>query len=223
MNLGADSTMFTIESPTVEQSSTSSSTAYELTRRMFDATVALTVMVLLSPLMFVLCALIVVTSRSWPIFAHDRIGKGGQAFRMFKLKTMRNDRRRERSDIDFECRRRSHKTRIDPRVTPLGRFLRRTALDELPQLWNVVRGDMSLVGPRPELPQIVGRYETWQHRRHEVRPGLTGWWQVMGPPEAPMHEHVEYDIYYIEHRSWALDVRIILRTFGVLVHGRGRY
>lgn len=223
MHLGADSTMFTVETPSIEQPSAASSTLYEMTRRVFDTSVALAVMFVLSPLMLVLCVSILVTQRSWPIFTHDRIGRGGEPFKMFKLKTMRGDRRNRQSDIDFACRRRSHKTRIDPRVTRFGRFLRRTALDELPQLWNVVRGDMSLVGPRPELPNIVARYETWQHRRHEVRPGLTGWWQVMGPPDAPMHEHVEYDLHYVENRSWALDLRIMWMTFGVLVRGRGRY
>jgi lipopolysaccharide/colanic/teichoic acid biosynthesis glycosyltransferase len=108
-------------------------------------------------------------------------------------------------------------------VTPLGRFLRRTSLDELPQLWNVLRGDMSLVGPRPELPEIVARYEEWQHVRHTVRPGLTGWWQVNRPPDRLMHEVVELDIYYVKHRSLALDLKILLRTVSAVLRGTGAF
>lgn len=223
MHLGADSRMITIETRTVERDDASSSAAYEVSRRFFDATAALLALIVLSPLLLVCAIAVAVTTRSWPLFTQDRIGRGGSTFRMFKLKSMRRDRRQRAEDIRFEDRRRSHKTRHDPRVTPIGRVLRRTAIDELPQLWNVVRGDMGLVGPRPELPPIVARYEKWQHQRHEVRPGLTGWWQVMGPTNAPMHEHVEYDLYYVDNRCWALDLRIIMRTFGVLLHGRGRY
>src|SRR5262249_33056604 len=110
-----------------------------------------------------------------------------------------------------------------PRVTRLGRFLRRTSLDELPQLWNVLRGDMSMVGPRPELPEIVARYEEWQHGRHAVRPGLTGWWQVNRPADKLMYEVVELDIYYVTNRSFWLDVRILVRTVSAVVRGTGAF
>jgi lipopolysaccharide/colanic/teichoic acid biosynthesis glycosyltransferase len=114
------------------------------------------------------------------------------------------------------CRRRNHKSPHDPRHTRLGRFLRRTSLDELPQLVNVIRGDLSLVGPRPELPEVVANYQPWQHARHWVRPGITGLWQVTerGSGE-PMHEHVESDLRYIRSLSALTDLRILLLTIPV--------
>ncbi len=118
---------------------------------------------------------------------------------------------------------RSRKARNDPRVTRVGRFLRRTSLDELPQLFNVLRGDMSLVGPRPELPEIVATYEAWQHDRHRVLPGLSGWWQIHGRSDKPMHQHTELDIYYVSHVSFLLDVYILLRTLVVVIAGRGAF
>jgi lipopolysaccharide/colanic/teichoic acid biosynthesis glycosyltransferase len=124
------------------------------------------------------------------------------------------------------CRRRNHKSADDPRHTRLGRFLRRTSLDELPQLVNVIRGDLSLVGPRPELPEVVAHYEPWQHARHWVRPGITGLWQVTerGNGE-PMHEHVESDLRYIRSLSASTDLRILLLTvpaaLGMARSGRG--
>jgi lipopolysaccharide/colanic/teichoic acid biosynthesis glycosyltransferase len=111
-------------------------------------------------------------------------------------------------------------TQDDERVTRVGRFLRRTSLDEFPQFYNVLRGDMSLVGPRPEQVPLAVSYEPWQRRRFAVKPGLTGWWQVNGRKQ-PMYEHIEYDIYYVEHRSLQLDLIILLRTAGALISGEG--
>jgi lipopolysaccharide/colanic/teichoic acid biosynthesis glycosyltransferase len=119
-------------------------------------------------------------------------------------------------------RRRTHKTPHDPRHTPLGRFLRRYSLDELPQLLNVVRGDLSLVGPRPELPEVVETYAPWQHTRHQVKPGLTGLWQVTERQQhVPMHLHVATDLQYIDQLSPLTDLRILLRT-PMVVLGRGQ-
>jgi lipopolysaccharide/colanic/teichoic acid biosynthesis glycosyltransferase len=111
----------------------------------------------------------------------------------------------------------------DPRVTPFGAHMRRLSLDELPQLINVLRGDMSLVGPRPELPSIVERYAPWQHARHVVPPGMTGWWQVNGRSEAPMHLNTQLDLYYIQNYSMLLDLQIMARTIAVIVRGRGAF
>jgi lipopolysaccharide/colanic/teichoic acid biosynthesis glycosyltransferase len=108
-------------------------------------------------------------------------------------------------------------------VTPLGAYLRRTSLDELPQLVNVLRGEMSLVGPRPELPWIVERYESWQHARHVVPPGMTGWWQVNGRSELPLHLNTRLDLFYIQNFSVLLDLRILARTVGAIIRGRGAY
>ena len=111
----------------------------------------------------------------------------------------------------------------DPRVTRFGRFLRRWSLDELPQLVNVLTGAMSLVGPRPEMPFLVEQYEPWQRHRLTVRPGLTGFWQVVGRKELPLHSHLEYDLYYVRHREWFLDLVILARTLPAVVSRRGAF
>jgi lipopolysaccharide/colanic/teichoic acid biosynthesis glycosyltransferase len=108
----------------------------------------------------------------------------------------------------------------DTRVTHLGRFLRHSSLDEFPQFYNVLRGDMSLVGPRPEQLPLAAHYDGWQRRRFAVKPGLTGWWQVNGRPQ-PMYEHVDYDIYYVDHRCTRLDLIILLRTLRAILSGEG--
>jgi len=116
-----------------------------------------------------------------------------------------------------------HKIEDDPRVTQVGRKLRRTSLDELPQLINVFRGEMSLVGPRPEMPYVTAEYEPWQWQRFRVPPGITGWWQVNGRSDKPMHLHTEDDLYYIQNYSFWLDLRILLKTVLVVWQGHGAY
>jgi lipopolysaccharide/colanic/teichoic acid biosynthesis glycosyltransferase len=116
-----------------------------------------------------------------------------------------------------------HKSPGDPRVTRLGTILRRLSLDEVPQLINVIKGEMSLVGPRPELPQLVKQYEHWQRRRLSVPPGITGWWQVTGRSEKIMHLHTEEDIFYVEHYSIWLDIQILFRTVWVVIVGKGSF
>jgi len=111
----------------------------------------------------------------------------------------------------------------DPRVTPYGRWLRSTSIDELPQLWNVLRGEMSLVGPRPEMPFIVSRYEEWQRRRLTVPPGITGLWQILGRKDLPMQRNLQYDFYYIKNRSLSMDLSILLRTLLAVVTRRGAF
>jgi len=111
----------------------------------------------------------------------------------------------------------------DPRITPYGRWLRGTSIDELPQLWNVLKGDMSLVGPRPEMPFIAAGYDDWQRRRLSVKPGITGLWQILGRKDLPMHANLQYDFYYIRNRSLTLDASILLRTIGVVLSRRGAF
>ena len=144
------------------------------------------------------------------IYAQERVGKGEGIFRVYKFRTMRvgaDDRG------DKPCA-------SDDRVTCVGRFLRRTSLDELPQFYNVLRGEMSLVGPRPEQLAFLERYQGWQKRRFEVKPGLTGWWQVNGRKQ-PMYEHCQEDVYYVDHRCLRLDLLILLRTLGAVLSGEG--
>ena len=159
------------------------------------------------------------------IFRQIRIGRGGQPFTMYKFRTMVQDaeaRRGELADRN-EADGPLFKMRQDPRVTRVGAFLRRYSLDEWPQLWNILVGDMSWVGPRPPTPDEVARYEPWHRRRLEVTPGLTGLWQVLGRSDTSFDEMVRLDIYYAESWSVGLDLRIILQTVPAVLAGRGAW
>ena len=159
-------------------------------------------------------ALVVLVRLGRPIFfLQPRIGLNGRVFGMFKFRTMRPDRRSRETRV-HEDRRLTHKHPQDPRLVPVGRFLRRWSLDELPQLINVIRGDMSLVGPRPEMTSVVSRhYEPWQHARHQVKPGITGLWQVTERDCGDeMYKHTATDLKYVEGLSFALDMKILLLT-----------
>lgn len=155
------------------------------------------------------------------IFRQQRIGRHGVAFDVLKFRTMLPDRRRADVPISFPDRRRTHKSGADPRHTPVGRFLRRWSLDELPQLFNVARGQMSLIGPRPELASVVARYQPWQHERHDVKPGLTGLWQVTARGDGPMELRTDLDIEYTRRICFTLDVRILAATATAFVTKRG--
>lgn len=159
------------------------------------------------------------------IFRQVRIGKGGKPFVTYKFRTMVQDAEARKAELAAlnEADGPLFKMRDDPRMTRVGRLLRRSSLDELPQLWNVVRGEMSLVGPRPPTPDEVAQYAAWHHRRLEVVPGLTGLWQVAGRSETSFDEMVRLDIYYAENWSLGLDVRILLQTVPVVLSGRGAY
>lgn len=198
--------------------------AYCLTfKPWLDLLVASLLVLALAPL-FLVVLLALGLDRSGPaIFRQTRVGREGRPFTVYKFRTMIPDRRARRLPYGGQERRRRHKSEHDPRVTPIGRFLRRTSIDELPQLVNVLRGEMSLVGPRPELPEIVSRYAPWQHDRHRVRPGLTGWWQISGRGQKPMHENTELDVYYVVNQSFWLDLKILLRTLPVLLSRTGAF
>ncbi len=177
-----------------------------------DRPVALILLLVLTPLMLVVAAAIRLTGGPGVIFQQVRIGHRGRPFTMHKFRTMSGDRRQPRLPHDGEERRLNHKQPNDPRVTRLGKFLRASSLDELPQLWDVLRGDMSMVGPRPELPDIVAAYEPWQHQRHLVKPGVTGLWQVTKRGNGPMHQHVAVDISYVSRVGLLTDLGILLLT-----------
>ncbi len=153
-------------------------------------------------------------------FKQERVGRNGHHFTLYKFRTMAPDRRR--SDIDFvgQDRRRVHKSENDPRVTTLGAKLRSLSLDELPQFVNVVAGDMSLVGPRPELPEIVEEYEQWQHQRHAVKPGVTGIWQI-SDRQRLMKDCIDMDVDYVENVRFLMDLRILARTPVAMFTQRG--
>ena len=168
-------------------------TGYRVAKRLLDLGLSAVGMVVLAPLLGVIVLAIRLESR-------------GAAFR-----TM---------DIDSPTFSPKPTSFDDERITRLGRFLRRSSLDELPQLVNVLKGEMSLVGPRPEQPFLVERYEDWQRQRLAVPPGMTGWWQVNGRKQ-PMHDYVEEDLYYIKHRSFLFDLRILLRTINAVARADG--
>jgi lipopolysaccharide/colanic/teichoic acid biosynthesis glycosyltransferase len=146
------------------------------------------------------------------IFRQRRVGRQGREFTVYKLRTMRPDRRVTEMPFRGKDRRVNHKSPDDPRHTPLGRALRRWSIDELPQFWNVAMGQMSLVGPRPELPSVVNQYQDWQHRRHDVKPGVTGLWQISARGDRPMHLATDIDIKYVETIGFITDLKVLALT-----------
>jgi lipopolysaccharide/colanic/teichoic acid biosynthesis glycosyltransferase len=160
------------------------------------------------------------------LFKQKRVGKGGKKFVLYKFRSMREGAEEELEELaDLnEAIGPFFKIKDDPRCTRVGRFLRRTSLDEIPQLYNVLRGEMSLVGPRPALPNEVEQYQVWHKKRLEVAPGMTGLWQVSGRSSiASFDEMCLLDIYYIEQWSLALDISILFRTIPAVILGRGAY
>ena len=180
-------------------------------KRAIDVVGSAAGLVALAPLLGGVSAAIAVTMGRPVLFRHVRPGLRGRPFTLLKFRTLRPARPGERMDPATDER----------RVTPLGRLLRATSLDELPQLWNVLRGDMSLVGPRPLLPEYLAVYTPEQARRHEVRPGLTGWAQVHGRRALPFSRRLELDVWYVDHWSLGLDAWILARTVAVVARGRG--
>jgi exopolysaccharide biosynthesis polyprenyl glycosylphosphotransferase len=196
-----------------------------LAKETFDRIVSLLLLVLLAPLFLVLGVVVRTGSRGPVLFRQVRVGQNGREFTMFKFRTMVDDAPARLDDIAHldESDGVLFKIRTDPRVTPGGRFLRRHSLDELPQLWNVLRGQMSIVGPRPPLPSEVQHYGSDAQRRLLVKPGMSGLWQVSGRSELSWEESIRLDLYYVENWSPALDAQIIWRTVGAVVRGRGAY
>jgi exopolysaccharide biosynthesis polyprenyl glycosylphosphotransferase len=194
-------------------------------KRVFDLTLGVVGLLLTFPLML-LAALAILLDDGPPIlFRQKRAGENGRVFEMFKFRTMILNAEKIRTEVEQvdENGNVIHKAKNDPRVTHVGRFLRRFSLDELPQLFNILSGTMSLVGPRPEMPFLVEKYQPWQRKRFAVPPGLTGWWQVNGRSNRPMHLHSEDDLYYIQNYSIWLDIQIIVRTVWVVLIGKGSY
>ena len=188
--------------------------AYDLGKRIMDFLVGLVAFIAMLPLLPLIALAIRLDSPGPVIFAQNRVGRGGKLFKMYKFRTMRTE-----SDPYAVA----PKDGRDPRITRVGAFLRKTSLDELPQIFNILGGSMSLVGPRPEMPFIVETYEPWQRRRLDVLPGLTGLWQIVGRKDLPLHENLEYDFYYIRNRSLLFDLVILLRTIPAALFQKGAY
>jgi lipopolysaccharide/colanic/teichoic acid biosynthesis glycosyltransferase len=183
--------------------------------RVLDLVVATVALVVLSPVLAVAAVLIRLESPGGVIYRHERIGRGGVPFQLWKLRTMVSGAERMGAGLYIEPG--------DSRITRVGAVLRRFSLDELPNLVNVLRGEMSVVGPRPTVAVQVERYTPFQRRRLEVKPGITGWAQVNGRASISWPERIELDVWYVDHRSVRLDLEILLRTVKLLVSGQGLY
>lgn len=204
--------------------------AYPVAKRLVDVTAASALLVLLLPLLLAAFVAVRVTSPGAGIYRQRRVGVDGRTFEIYKFRTMQ-DRCSEEVHRTYvarllagqaEAEEGLYKLGRDLRVTKVGALLRRTSIDELPQLVNVLRGDMSLVGPRPALPWEVEMFPSWAHRRHAVRPGLTGLWQVSGRNRLTMTEGLHLDVTYVDQASFLGDLWILLRTVPALLHGGAR-
>jgi len=209
-------------------------THYEAAKRAFDIAVSLTLLAILSPLFLLIAALVKLKSPGPVFFRQERIGQMMKPFMMLKFRTMHLNADhaihhqfvssfiKSRGQSNGSGKTDVYKIANDPRVTPIGNFLRRTSLDELPQLWNVLRGDMSLVGPRPPLQYEVEQYQSWHRRRVlEAKPGLTGLWQVSGRSRTTFDEMVRLDLRYARSSSVWTDIKILLATPGAVISGKG--
>jgi exopolysaccharide biosynthesis polyprenyl glycosylphosphotransferase len=196
-----------------------------LMKRLLDLSLGGIALVLASPVMALVSLAIKLDSPGSVIYKQARVGENGKLFQMLKFRSMDVDADARLGEVveETEDGRVIYKKKDDPRVTRVGRFIRAASLDELPQLINVLKGDMSLVGPRPELPWLVEKYEPWQCRRFAVPQGITGWWQVNGRSDKPLHEHTEEDLYYIQNYSLLLDMQILYRTVGAVIKRSGAY
>lgn len=186
------------------------SSLYRLAKRAFDLSIATFLVLVLAPLLLVIALAIRVTSEGPALFVQDRVGKNGRLFKIFKFRTMY---------VSAEKQAYSPISTRDRRITKVGAFLRRTSLDELPQLLNVLKGDMSLVGPRPEMPFIVEQYKDIHRERLQVLPGITGLWQISAGRAQLIHENIQYDLYYIRNQSFFMDLAILLHTFVFAMRG----
>jgi exopolysaccharide biosynthesis polyprenyl glycosylphosphotransferase len=191
-------------------------------KRAMDITLATMLLVLFAPLMAIVAIAIRLDSRGSIFFGQERVGKRGRRFRLLKFRTMTPDAEQRRAEL-LEQSIDPHWLKLDhdPRITRVGRRLRRLSLDELPQLWNVLRGEMSLVGPRPLIDADDQLIEGWARRRLDLTPGITGYWQVLGRTRIPFEEMVKLDYLYVMNWSLWSDLRLILRTLPVIISGRG--
>ena len=195
-------------------------------KRLFDLLFVLAGLPFVMPLMGVVALAIRLDSPGPALLQQKRLGENGRLFDMYKFRTMVKNAESLRHlvhQVDENGNWIYVKRPDDPRVTNIGRFLRKTSLDELPQILNVIKGEMSLVGPRPELPELVDKYKLWQRKRFAIPQGMTGWWQVNGRSDKPMHLHTEDDLYYVQHYSIWLDLQILLMTIWVVFRGKGAY
>lgn len=197
-----------------------------LSKRLFDIIVSSILLLLISPILISTMLAIKLNSPGSVFFTQVRVGLNGQIFRMWKFRSMYIDAEQRKAELFAQNEMAGgviFKMKRDPRITPVGRFIRRTSIDELPQLWNVLIGDMSLVGPRPALPKEVALYTPYQRQRLSVLPGITCIWQVSGRSEVPFAQQVEMDLQYIATQSFLGDLKLLLKTIPAVLFGKGAY
>ena len=194
-------------------------------KRILDVSLTALGLLAIWPVLLVISVAVASTSPGPVFFVQTRVGRDGRTFRMLKFRSMYRDAEKRRGDVEAMSDRDGIclKVKCDPRITPVGRFIRRWSLDELPQLFNVLRGDMSLVGPRPALVDEVAAYPSHAHGRHEVLPGITGLWQVSGRADISFEEMIALDLEYVRRLSFGADVWILFRTFRAVIVGKGAY
>ena len=192
---------------------------YEVIKRIIDIVASFIGIILLSPLILIVSILIKLESKGEVIFKQKRVGLNGKEFYMYKFRSMviNAEELKEKLESQNEMSGPMFKINDDPRITKVGKFIRKTSIDELPQLINVIKGDMSLVGPRPSLPKEVKKFEPWMMERLEVKPGLTCIWQVSGRNNIDFEDWMKLDIKYVRERSFKLDIKLILKTVLVLL------
>jgi exopolysaccharide biosynthesis polyprenyl glycosylphosphotransferase len=196
-----------------------------MVKRAFDLVVCLAGLPFALPVMALIALLIKLDSKGPVFYRQMRAGENGRLFEMIKFRTMVVNADQMRSLVEKVDANGNliHKSKDDPRVTRFGKFLRHTSMDEIPQIINILNGEMSLVGPRPEMPYLVEKYDLWQRKRFAVPQGLTGWWQINGRSDRPMHLNTEDDLYYVQHYSLWLDLKILFRTVWSVLKGRGAF
>jgi exopolysaccharide biosynthesis polyprenyl glycosylphosphotransferase len=194
-------------------------------KRAVDVLLASVALLLAAPVMLAVALAIKIENPGPVLFRQRRVGEGGRFFHIYKFRSMVVNAEALQTTVNRtdSSGKTLHKHKDDPRVTRIGRIIRKTSLDELPQLLNVLKGDMSLVGPRPELPWLVEQYESWQNARFLMPQGITGWWQVTGRSEKPCHLSTQDDLHYVEHYSLWLDIKIMLMTIPALLKGKGAF
>ncbi|MCH2190329.1 MAG: sugar transferase [Gammaproteobacteria bacterium] len=195
-------------------------------KRTFDVLAAVAAIILLSPIFIIIALLIRLESKGGALFKQERVGQNGRSFTMYKFRSMRTDAEARLVELENSNEMESgviFKMKSDPRITKVGKFIRKASIDELPQLFNVLIGDMSLVGPRPPLPKEVVQYSQRDFMRLAAVPGITCFWQVMGRSDIPFKQQVELDIKYIKNQSFLLDVKLLLMTVPAVLTARGAY
>lgn len=199
------------------------SPVYLASKRIFDIFAAVVLLVLLSGILLTTLLVLLITTKGRPIFAQQRVGFCGRRFWMYKFRTMRLDAEVVQQQVTNEQAGPIFKNRRDPRITRIGRILRKLSIDEMPQLINVLRGEMSLVGPRPPVAKEVAQYKPWQRRRLAVKPGLTCLWQVSGRSDIGFDKWMRMDIWYVKNQSLWTDLVLLVRTPMTVITGRGAY